>query len=230
MKYIVQRGADGLDYWELSGEILSFAIMIERDGVDWDVYPNLSKYTSEEEKAVRYGESKEDFVDRHFLYFRGVRPKIPSVHRQYLNTDPNLKEFLYEEGVQGIRNRVTPKQEDVLEDSDSIETRLIQEVYNPAFGSRTVVLLNHVLEWKEEYFERYNDCVSNEPLEDEIQIGMDWDEVEAIYDESLIRTTGYLLEGRSYSDSEHSQRLALMPFEHKFVAVDEAYRPARMRV
>ena len=224
---------NGHSYWELAGSVFTFPVHVVRSEAAFVAFPHLSRYGSSEEKEVRrlvaYGHDGYDgFLSRHFLRFSGVQPKSAKAHKLYLERMPEIKRFIYEEGVQGVRNDPDRVVEGVLEETDTIVVPTSQDAYDPRLGAQVIVQMSHALSFKDKYSLAYSDAIRNAIYDDLIEVTVDWDDVERVYDDAVLEVQGFLYEGAPCTSENASDWIPLIPFEHKYLVVNEAFRPTQV--
>ena len=224
---------NGNSYWELTGDVFTFPVHVMRSEAAFVAFPHLSRYEASEEKEVRrliaYGnDGYNGFLSRHFLRFSGVRPKSAKVHKLYLERVPEIKRFIYEEGVQGVRNDPDRVVEGVLEETDTIVVPTLQDAYDPKLGTQVSVRMSHALSFKDKHTLAYSDAIRNAIYDDLIEVTVDWDCVERVYDDAVIEVQGFLYEGVPCTSDNVSDWTPLIPFEHKYLVVNEAFLPTQV--
>ena len=218
------------NFWELDGDVLSFRIVIQRGEEYFAVYPYFSRYTGEEEKQVRRliakgKEAYKEFVDKHFIKFVGVLPEDPVIHKKQVEAFPILREHMYQEGVQGIKALDPDQDDDDLSDSTIVEVPLTQDLYSPKFGREVPISVHHCMRLDEELFQMYDSSIQNTISENEISIQVDWDIVEQVYNAGVVSLKGYRIGGLPCNLENKLSWVGKVPFEHKYSAVDEVFKP-----
>ncbi len=228
----VLKKKSGFLFWDLLGSESSHPVNVVRGDGSWTMYVYLSSYSNSEEKDVRKSlfngkgeEAYQEFVDNHFIKFGGVEPDDPERHKMYLDGMPEIKRFIYEECVQGVRNDLDPIDSDILED-DVCVVPTIQDMYDPSEDSEVKFKSSHYLNMGQAFNAAYENCVENRSSEELLEIEMDFDEIGRIYNSSIERVEGFLVGNVVCSFSNKEKWIHKIPFEYKFAAVDEAFKPA----
>lgn len=228
----VLKRINGNMAWDLLGSMSSYAVTLNRSSGIFTVYVYLSSYSSREEINVRKGlfngkgdEAYYEFIDEHFIKFGGVAPDDEERHKMYLDNVVELKKFIYEECVQGVRNDPKALDSDTLEE-DSILVPTVQDMYDSEKDKEVQFRSLHVLDSKEKYHVAYSECVENRSSEDTLEIEVDFDRMVRIYDASISWVEGFLLGDDRCVEANKSEWVGRIPFEYKFAAVDEAYSPS----
>lgn len=219
--------------WNLLGSESSHAVSIVRPEGVFEVYIYLSSYTCEEEIEVRNSlfngagdGAYYDFIDKHFIKFGGVEPDDPERHKMYLDNLVEVKRFIYEECVQGVRNDPSVLDSDTLEES-IIVVPTVHDLYDPEEDREVQFHSFHTLDSSEEYYSEYAACVDNRSSEELLEIELDFNRVGRIYNSSISSVKGFLLDNEQCVEDNKSEWVGRIPFEYKFACVDEAFAPSR---
>lgn len=228
---VLQR-KNGFLHWNLLGTESSYPVNVVRTDGTWTLYVFLSSYTCEEEIAVRKGlfnrpgdEIYHDFVDKHFIKFQGVEPDDPKTHKMYLEDMVNIKRFIYEECVQGVTSGVDSSDSDVLAD-DIVVVPTVQSMYDPSDGSEVKFKSLHHLRVSDSFYAAYDRSIENRSSEELLEIEVNFDNIDEIYNSSVKRVEGFLIGEDECLDFNRKLWVDKIPFEHKFAAVDEVFRPS----
>ena len=218
-------------YWDLNGTESAHQVNVERGDDCWTLNVYLTRCSGAEEKAVRknlFSEKGEltydEFVDKHFIKFGGVEPDDPERHKMYLDEMPEIKKFIYEECIQGVRNDIELISLDTLEDNVCV-VPTVQDMYDPSEEAEVQFKSLHYINMGEMYSSAYEQCVENRSSEQLLEIEVDFDEIEIIYDSSVVQVDGFLIGDRFCTSSNKEEWIHKIPFEYKFTAVDEAFKP-----
>lgn len=228
----VLKRINGGMIWNLLGSMSSYAITIDRlEGV-FTVYAYLSSYSCKEEIDVRKGlfngkgdQAYYEFIDKHFLRFGGVEPADDERHKMYLDDLIEIKKFIYEESVQGVRNDPDALDSDTLED-DMILVPTIQDMYDSEEDKEVQFRSLHILNSKEKHNLAYAECIQNRSSEEVLEIEVDFDRVVRIYNASISAVEGFRLGNDRCVEVNKNEWVGKIPFEYKFCCVDEAFAPS----
>jgi len=229
---VLQKVDENL-FWELSGKTICCPVNIHRSSGTFTVYAYLTAYTCQEEITVRKGffdgegeSAYWNFIDKHFIKFGGVQPDDPERHKMYLDQLLEIKKFIYEEAVQGVMNDVTRVESDSLED-EVIKVPTIHALYLPEEDKEVRFRSAHFLGMDRGYYTAYERCVENRSSKELLEIEMNFNDIDEIYNAAVLKAEGFLIGGSPCTKSNKKDWVEKIPFEYKFCSVDEAFRPAR---
>jgi len=230
---VLRRKGDIL-YWDLNGDEVSHPIRINRGDDTFTLYAFLSSYSCREEKAVRNGlfngkgeTAYQEFIDKHFIKFVGMESSDPKKHRMYIDEMPEIKRFIYEECVQGIRNDIEPVDLGVLDEAVCM-VPTVHDMYFPDESKEVQFKSKHYLNMNSIQDSAYEQCVENRSSEELLEVEINFDTVEKIYNDSVCGVEGFLLGDVPCMNSNKGEWAYKIPFEYKYAAIDEAFRPAEM--
>ncbi len=217
-------------YWELKSNEIVYTMVVTHEGEEWDLYVYMKPPTPQEELAVRMMTlGSEEFVDKHFIKFKGMNPDDPKVHHAYLNNTEGLKKFVYEEGVQGVAN-IIETEFDSLGNIGEIPVNLItNELFCPKKSDLFRMNISYSFKNLERGVLLYEGMFSGSIGGDTLSIETDFESINTITVECLKSVDGYLIEGKPCVEENRGQWLPLLPFEHRLVAIDEAFKPAQVQ-
>ena len=177
------------------------------------------------------------FVDKHFLGFYGTEGE-PSTEaeRKLLDANPHLKMRVFREGYDAIhrkaedeavpatkRLRIGPAAAPEV----SILGRLL--LYCPKRESEVSIDIGHHLRRETEADRRkHSKAFSLIERRDITLVRCNWDVLEAMYNEMVLRLDGYVVGGAPCVSANKEEWVRLVPFTHKIYALNKTFSGTRL--
>lgn len=227
VQYIKKR-----PHWELTADETGYAICIQDvHGEYFDLFPFMKPPTPDDEKRIREegGGSNEifdKFIDEHFLRFIGTNiDDSRSEHMRFINSYTNLKRFIYEEGPGGAKNLIMSV--DDLTKND-VTITIMQVLYCPKKKRPIEMKMSYTFGHLEIGRKLYEGCLSGNIDGENVRVKYDLNVVDKIISGCLTDITGYCAKKKPCVMNKINEWFSILPFEHKILAADEAFKPAEV--
>lgn len=224
VQYIKKRS-----HWELKATEIGYAVCIEDiDNKKYDIFPFMRPPTPDDEKRIREegGVSNEIFdifFDNHFLRLVGVNIDSVKEHKKFINSYTNLKRFIYEEGPGGAKNLI--ESVDDLTSNDVI-IKLVQFLWCTKKKKPVKMSMSYTFGHLEVGRRLYESALSGGMEDGEVNIRYDLNAVDKIISGCLTDIKGYCVDKKPCEMDSINEWFSILPFEHKVLAADEAFKPA----
>ena len=178
------------------------------------------------------------FVDKHFLGFYGLEKEASDdAQRKFLDDNPHLKMRVFREGYDAIRKSpeddAAPAKARLRIGAEaapeiSIRGRLL--LYCPERQAEQSISIAHHLRRENELDRRkHTKAFTVIERRDLALVRCNWDVLEGMYDEMVIRLDGYTFGGVACVKENKEDWVRLVPFTHKIYAVNKTFAGTRVK-
>ena len=219
-------------YWELAATEIGYAICVQDfDGKYFDLFPIMKPPSPDDEKRIREdglntNEIFDQFVDKHFLRLVGTNiDNSPEEHRKFINSYTNLKKYIYEEGPGGAKNVIDSV--DDLTRTDVI-INIMQVLYCPNKKKPIEMRMSFTFGHLKTGYGLYESSLSGGMDGENISVTYNLNAVDKIISGCLTDISGYCVKRKLCTMENINEWFSILPFEHKILAIDEAFKPAEV--
>lgn len=229
--------------WELSAKAVAFPIEVDDGKKDFILGVYLEPYDGKELKKALNAEQDASYtafmpiLDRHFLRMDGVSSSDVDLQRKFLNGNFQLKTRIVKSGWGGVsiaEDDGAGTREvlniDSVEDAP-LEIVVAQRLWDLDLKSGVDVKMAHRFKPPTQaHFNRLMAALKPTPgRRGAPTIKVNYDVLEAIYNETAISVSGMTVSGQECSESNRSAWINLVPLWHKTLVITDLYRESRLK-
>lgn len=244
----------GKPYWELTSQEIVYYLKVDNAIVRFHLSPyspkelksalaNVSRGVTGDEQDVDFIPDDDSkyipLVEKHFLRMSGTSAdEDTDKQKNFLKLNPEITIGIAKQGFLGLDLVNSSKPENAVLDIEAgsqdgmLSIDAEQSFYSPEKNKYEKVLFSHiVIKARESGFRIYRRSLprSMNVRSRELKVMRDYDAVENLYRDMVVKGNGFLLDGEKCEESNKKGWVPLIPLAHKILVIDEIFGQVRVK-